>query len=668
MSSSPPRLVAAVSTLGLLALLGGLLTTTPVPAEAAGGEEGPNKLLLLFDSSGSMNEPDVNGSTKIDAARTAFNALIPKLPSGGNVGLRVYGATVFGQNDPGACTDSQLTVPIGPADKPALTRAVAGFRPYGETPISYSLQQAAKDLGKDGKRTILLVSDGEETCDPDPCATARQIAGLGIDLKIDVVGFRVDATARHQLRCIADAGSGTFYETDDAANLAAGLHRLSIRAFRPFRVTGRAVTGTHAVDDAPVLTAGQYVDTAPRRGEQKRYRLKRQTPGSTLHVGASGRPAPGNAVASIALETTTVGGDVCGYGLGTAVSYERTNPIVTASASSYDQSTAFNDRCSKADEIVLTLRQSNSMGTTLDGVPIELTVIEEPPVTSREGLPDAADDRPDWVGPPSAPARPVVAGASFSDAPLVAAGRYQSSLFPGEVQFFKVRLGWGQRLEAAARAPRPQRKLAELTDDPQLLDVAIISPTRGKATAPLSEVAGQNQAALDDTATAMARAATVEVRYANRDAGGEAQRRLAVPGDYYVAVALGEDRDGETYLVPIEVVLGVSGESGAGAPRYPDGTAMLVPGPDGEATEFTPEVAAATTDPDDGSAEGVGPAEDQAAPSAPAERMSPQRVAVVAALTGVVLILVVVSGIRTLRLHRAAAQRRRPTARRPAAP
>ncbi|MEQ4205170.1 VWA domain-containing protein [Actinopolymorpha sp. B9G3] len=661
MSTPPPRLLAAASTLSLLAMLTAVLTVSSVPAASADptSDEGPHKLLLLFDSSGSMQEPDADGSTKIDAARTAFNALIPRLPTEGRVGLRVYGSTVPGETDPGACTDSQLSVPIGPADKPALTKAVAGFTPYGETPISHSLQQAAKDLGTTGKRTILLVSDGEETCDPDPCATAKNIAGLGIDLKIDVVGFRVDATARHQLRCIADAGSGTFYETDDAANLAASLHRLSIRAFRPFRVSGQAVAGTGAVDDAPVLTAGQYVDTAPRRGEVKRYRMKRSTKGSTLHVGASARPAPGNAVASLALETTTVDGNVCGYGLGTAVSYERTNPIVTASTSSYDKSTAFDERCQKADEIVLTLRQSNSTGTTLDGVPIELAVIEEPPVTSREGLPGAANDRPSWVGPPSAPARPVVAGASFSDAPLVTAGRYQSSLFPGEVQFFKVRLGWGQRLEAAARAPKPSRKLAKLTDNPQLLDISIISPTRGKATAPLSEVAGQNQAVLDDTATAMARTTTVDVRYENRDGGSDAQRRLAVPGDYYVAVALGEDQDGETYLVPIEIVLGVTGRSGAGAPSYPDGAAMLVPGPDGEATEFTPDVAPVSTGADDDgpAAEGVGPAEDQAAPSAPKERMSPGRVAAVLALTGLVLVLVVLSGVRTLRLRRAAAQR-----------
>ena len=200
-----------------------------------------------------MKEPDVEGLTKIDAAKRAFARLIPRLPTAGKVGLRVYGATVFNRTDPGACTDSQLAVPVGRADKPALAKAVAGFEPYGETPISYGLQQSAKDLGGSGQRTILLVSDGEETCDPDPCATAREIAGLGINLKIDVVGFRIGPSSRDQLRCIADAGSGTFYETNDAETLAASLERLSVRAFRPFRVSGTAVEGAPAAEGAPVL-------------------------------------------------------------------------------------------------------------------------------------------------------------------------------------------------------------------------------------------------------------------------------------------------------------------------------------------------------------------------------------------------------------------------------
>ncbi|HZC26194.1 MAG TPA: hypothetical protein VE287_04170, partial [Actinopolymorphaceae bacterium] len=595
MSTRPPRPVAAfassIATLVTLALLLGTLlpvlgSEPPAAADPPTAPDGThddahNKLLLVFDSSGSMKEADPAGTTKIDAARAAFTALIPRLPDAGRVGLRVYGATVFYKRSPGACTDSQLAVPVGRADKPALKQAVAGFRPYGETPLSYSLLSGAKDLGGSGKRTILLVSDGEETCDPDPCATARRIAGLGIDLKIDVVGFRVKPGARKQLRCIADAGSGTFYETDDARSLSTGLRRLSVRAFRPFRVSGHPVAGTADGTGAPVLTAGQYVDSAPEHGETKYYRIRRSMKGSTLHIGASARPAPGNAVATLHLETKTPDGDSCGYGLGTAVSYARTNPVVTASASSWDPFTSYETGCQDAPELIVTLEQADSSGTTLSGVPVEIVVVEEPPVTRKDELPPQADSRPRWTDPPRGAAKPVTAGASFSDAPVVGAGHYATSLFPGEVQFVKVRLGWGQRLEAEVRAPRPSPTLAAMTDSPQVLEVAAISPTRGRAMATLSDVAGQAQVLLDDDGSARARTTTVEVRYANRDAGTQSQQNVALPGDYYVAISLGEDRDGQTYLVPVLLSVAVVGVDGARGARYAGGKELVVPGPDG---------------------------------------------------------------------------------------
>ncbi|WP_020578668.1 vWA domain-containing protein [Actinopolymorpha alba] len=692
MSTWPPRLLAVCGSFAVLTGLvaGGSVASasaapaaaspatalTPVSAapppqaQAARTNEGDasHKLLLLFDSSGSMKDLDDDGTTKIEAARGAFRRLIPRLPAAGEVGLRVYGATIYDRNAPGACRDTQLAVPIGPADKDALTRAVEGFRPYGETPISYSLQQAAKDLGTTGKRTILLVSDGEETCDPNPCATARQIAGLGINLKIDVVGFRINREARDQLRCIADAGSGTFYETSDAETLAASLHRLSVRAFRPFRVSGRAVSGAPEPEAGPTLTAGQYVDSAPRREETKFYRVRRTIKASTLHIGASARPAPGNAVSSIRLETKTSQGGSCGYGLGTEVSYTRTNPVVTAATSSWDQFTSYQSACQDATELVVALSQSNRPGAvdaaedTLGGVPVEIVVIEEPPVTSKDGLPPEADGRPTWTNLPAGNTTEITAGASFSDAPLVDAGRYTSSLFPGEVQFFKVRLQWGQRLEAAVRAPKPSPKLAALTDNPQVLDIRMISPVRGKAQAALSNVAGKNQTFLDDHADAEARTMAVEVRYVNRDAGSESQKSVALPGDYFVAISLAADRDDESYLLPVEVAIGVEGTAGMGAPRYAGGDSILVPGPDGGPTRFqavtaSGPAAAAEPQPDsgpgnDGSSTN-GPASGQSDTALPfLASISRPRLIAVAVLSGIVVILTVVSIGRAVRRRR----------------
>ena len=628
---------------------------------ATDGVDDQHKLLLLFDSSGSMKDLDESGTTKIDAAKHAFDQLIPQLPEGGLVGLRVYGATVFRRSDPGACTDSQLAVPIGPVDRPALSRAVAGFRPYGETPISHSLEQAAKDLGATGKRTILLVSDGEETCDPDPCATARRISGLGINLKVDVVGFRVEGGARSQLRCIADAGSGTFYETDDAETLAASLRRLSVRAFRPFRVVGHPVKGTTAESGAPVLRAGQYVDTAPAQGRTTYYRVRRSIRESILHIGVSMRPAPGTALSAVQLETNTVDGSSCGYGLGTEVSYARTNPIVTASVSSSDPFTTYGEVCRDSEELVLTVAQAASSGgaggaerpDVLAGVPVELVVVEEPPARDTKDLAPEADDRPVWKELPSGPPTPVTAGASFSDAPLVRPGSYQSSLFPGEVQFLKVRLEWGQRLEAEVEAPPPDHGLAGLIDHPQLLDVRAIGPTRAKAQAMLSDVAGQQQTFLSEDSAARARVSTVEVRYANRDASSNSQKNISIPGDYYVAVSLGADRDGQSYAVPVDIRVGVEGTAGAGAPAYVDDQALLVPGPDGAPRQFRPLARPGAPAPTDEPATRDAPDERSAAPQRSLfPTMSTERATAVLALSAIVILLSVGSGVRALRRAR----------------
>jgi len=209
-----------------LVLVASAAWLTP-PAPAAD----PAKLVLVLDSSGSMKDK-VGGQAKISIAKASLRSVIKKLPADAPVGLRVYGATIFDRKTRGACTDSQLVVPIGTGNRSQLTSEIATYKPYGETPISYSLEQAAKDLGSTGQRTILLVSDGEETCDADPCATAAAIAKAGVDVKIDVVGLAVAGKTRKQLQCVARRGNGTYYDADSREDLENSLDKLATRAGR----------------------------------------------------------------------------------------------------------------------------------------------------------------------------------------------------------------------------------------------------------------------------------------------------------------------------------------------------------------------------------------------------------------------------------------------------
>ncbi len=154
-----------------------MLLVAVLPAWAAGSaaadDTDPGRMVLVLDASGSMAAPSSGGETKIDAAKNALTQVVGSLPDGQAVGLRVYGATVPSQKEPGACTDSQLVVPVSTGNRDKLRTAVAGYKPFGETPIGYALQKAGEDLGNQGKRTIVLVSGGEPTCAPDPCEVAR---------------------------------------------------------------------------------------------------------------------------------------------------------------------------------------------------------------------------------------------------------------------------------------------------------------------------------------------------------------------------------------------------------------------------------------------------------------------------------------------------------------
>lgn len=243
--------VAAAATALAMAATPGWAST----ATEEGAQE-PASIMLVLDASGSMAADDAGGGTRMEAARAALTQAVDNLPEDAEVGLRVYGATE--PNDTkteAACTDTQVVVPLGPSDPAVLKKAVGDVQPSGFTPTAYTLSQAADDLGDAGNRHIILVSDGEETCDPDPCETVRELGVDGIDVQIDTVGYGVEQTARTQLRCIAEVTGGVYLEAPDADSLGVALDKLSTRALRGFSLQGIPVRGVDRenVDEAPEL-------------------------------------------------------------------------------------------------------------------------------------------------------------------------------------------------------------------------------------------------------------------------------------------------------------------------------------------------------------------------------------------------------------------------------
>ena len=196
-------------------------------------------VLIVFDASASM-EDKISGETKIHIAKRVLEDVITKAEPGINIGLRVYGASKPTGNPYFDCSDSKLLVIAATSNRRSIIAEIYKILPRGFTPITYSLSQAVQDLAPyKGEKSIILISDGLETCGGDPCQLSQTLAGGNIGLKIDVVGFGVkdDWEAQQQLMCIALNTNGKYFSAENDAELTSGLSESINKA-----VTGRIIT------------------------------------------------------------------------------------------------------------------------------------------------------------------------------------------------------------------------------------------------------------------------------------------------------------------------------------------------------------------------------------------------------------------------------------------
>ena len=189
-------------------------------------QNGPNNILIILDASHSMAEK-INGEKKITIAKRVMNKIVREVLASTNIGMCVYGHKV-GFTSFNVCKKTELLVPIGSHNAYAIMHKLNKIKPKGATPISYAIEQAVLNdfIGIQGRKKILLISDGMETCGGDPCRYAVSLVRQGIDLKLDVVGFDLkEKGAFNQLKCIALTTHGKFYTTDSEASLTDSLRK-----------------------------------------------------------------------------------------------------------------------------------------------------------------------------------------------------------------------------------------------------------------------------------------------------------------------------------------------------------------------------------------------------------------------------------------------------------
>ncbi|MDX2295806.1 MULTISPECIES: VWA domain-containing protein [Streptomyces] len=266
----------------LVALTAALLPTSAAADEPA--KESP-KVELVLDVSGSMRAKDIDGKSRMSAAKQAFNEVLDAVPEEVRLGIRTLGADYPGNDRKRGCKDTRQLYPVGPLDRTEAKTAVATLAPTGWTPIGPALTEAAKDLGEDGAtKRIVLITDGEDTCGVDPCQIAREIAAKGIHLVIDTLGLVPDAKTRQQLTCIAEATGGTYTSVHRTEDLSRRVRQLVDRAADPV-VTPVATEGTGQCADAPQLKPGLYTDRETF-GEHRWYKVD-LLPGQELRASVS---------------------------------------------------------------------------------------------------------------------------------------------------------------------------------------------------------------------------------------------------------------------------------------------------------------------------------------------------------------------------------------------
>jgi len=189
---------------------------TAVNIHAQKTEEPLTRLLFVFDASNSMNAT-WQSDRRITIARKLLNDAIKEVNQKPNVelALRVYGHQVRIEPGKQDCDDTKLEVSFRPNNGALIQRTLNNLTPKGTTPIARSLEKAAGDFPDcdNCRNIIILITDGIEACDGDPCAVSQALQKKGIILKPFVIGVGLDDEFKDTFNCVGNYFDATNEES-----------------------------------------------------------------------------------------------------------------------------------------------------------------------------------------------------------------------------------------------------------------------------------------------------------------------------------------------------------------------------------------------------------------------------------------------------------------------
>ena len=195
-------------------------------------------LEIVLDVSGSMNTALGEG-TRWTTALKVLQDVVATLPDDVNVGLRVYGHR-YPSRSAQTCQDTELVVPIGKLDRERLVKTTSQLKPRGETPLVRSVLKTVDDLKAAGGGSVILITDGEESCQGNAQSAARQIKASGVKVTLNIVGFTLtEKQVERELGSFAASTGGQYYGAQDGQQLSRAV-RLAALQHLPYDVLDRS--------------------------------------------------------------------------------------------------------------------------------------------------------------------------------------------------------------------------------------------------------------------------------------------------------------------------------------------------------------------------------------------------------------------------------------------
>lgn len=236
---------------------------TVLPNTAAGFGDGA-AVEIILDASGSMLQKQ-DGKRRIDIAKETLVSLVTEtIPAKTPVALRV-----FGHKEADSCR-TDLEVPLTALDPAAMVSVIGKIeaKNLAKTPIAASLAAVSSDLSEvPGERIVILLTDGEETCEGDPALAIRKLRAGGTNVRVNIVGYAIeDEDLQQTFESWAILGKGRYLNAPSADELAKAMKRVLALPYKIYEdetlvAQGIAGEGNHN------LPAGDYTLRFERNGE-----------------------------------------------------------------------------------------------------------------------------------------------------------------------------------------------------------------------------------------------------------------------------------------------------------------------------------------------------------------------------------------------------------------